>query len=557
MRSGLFGAVGAGAQQLTESSVFLTGSTPAAFGQVCPAHGVQRSVLTAENDEVFGIHGAWLNAADPEWDHPRYYDHVRWVLSSSESFDEAEGPLHGMTWSSSEERLCLHADFARQHPLFYFVHEGGLVFSFSVDSLVGHLRALGLPVEPDEEGGALLLTYGCILGDQTLVQGIRKLMPGHSLEWTPTAWKVESRTDLLGVARDLNSEHDAIEALHSAFVASVAEVQRVNEAAGCASHALLSGGLDSRMVALALGRSVRDLSCLCFSVRNYADHQISQELASDQGWGYAFHDLGQGEYLRERATVLEYDGCVNYLASAHHRSALQGAQLPGLGILGSGQGANVLLTDTFRWRQSGDEVLAGMISYRGVLGTAFPSARRAWESCPGVQAFKIVNRGFLYTNSGAYSTVDFGVLWSPFTSRRFVLQALRLHPDLVSGQRAYLAWMAQHFPEALKYDWERYGVPPVRGARLRLAQLWARVRAKLRKHFPQRRTSSMSPLQHWYDTSPDLQAFFANSFDEHRDQLARFPHLREAVERDFSGMNVMNKASVLTLMWASQTWFRS
>ena len=220
------------------------------------------------------------------------------------------------------------------------------------------------------------------------------------------------------------------------------------------------------------------------------------------------------------------------------------------------QGANVLLTDSFRWRQSGDEVLAGMVSYRGVLDAALPSARRAWEACPGVQAFKIVNRGFLYTNSGAYSTVDFGVLWSPFTSRRFVLQALRLHPDLVSGQWAYLAWMAQHFPEALKYDWERYGVPPVRGARLRLAQGWARVRAKVQKHFPQRRTSSMSPLQHWHDTSPELQAFFADSFDAHRGQLLHFPHLREAVERDFSGMNVMNKASVLTLMWASQTWFR-
>lgn len=549
--------MGAGAEQLTQPSVVLTGPTPAAFGQVRPSHEVQRSVLAAENDEVFGIHGVWLNALDPEWDHPRHRDNTRSVVSSSKSFDEAEGPLQGMTWSSSEERLCLHADFARQHPLFYFVHEGGLVFSFSVESLVGHLRALGFPVEPDEEGGALLLTYGCILGDQTLVQGIRKLMPGHSLEWTPNAWKVKARTELLEVARDLNSELDATEALHAAFVDSVAEIHRVNQAAGRASHALLSGGLDSRMTALALGRSAPDLSCLCFSARNYADHQISQELASDQGWRYVFHDLGQGDYLRERASVMEYDGCVNYLASAHHRSALEGAHLPGLGILGSGQGANVLLTDTFRWRQSGDEVLAGMVSYRGVLSTALPSARRAWEACPGVQAFKIVNRGFLYTNSGAYSTAHFGVLWSPFTSRRFVLQALRLHPDLVSGQRAYLAWMARHFPEALKYDWERYGVPPVRGARLRLAQGWARVRAKLQSYLPQRRSSSMSPLQHWYDTSPELQAFFANSFDEHRDQLARFPHLRGAVERDFSGMNVMNKASVLTLMWASQMLFRS
>jgi hypothetical protein len=330
-----------------------------------------------------------------------------------------------------------------------------------------------------------------------------------------------------------------------------------NEAAGCASHSLLSGGLDSRMVALAWGRSNPDLSCLCFSARNYADHQISQKIARDRGWGYAFHDLGAGEYMTELDTVQEYDGCVNYLASAHHRSALSQTNLSRLGILGSGQGANVLLTDSFRWRQSGEEVLAGMMSYEGVSSTSFPAALRAWEACPHVQAFKILNRGFLYTNSGAYSTTDFGVLWSPFTARRFVLQALRLHPDLVSGQRAYLGWMAQHFPEALKYDWERYGVPPVRGMRLRLAQGAARIRAKIRKVLPQRFSSSMSPIDFWHDSSPSLQAFFSDTFDSHRAQLTHFPHLREAVERDFSGMNVMNKASVLTLLLASQTWFRT
>ena len=65
----------------------------------------------------------------------------------------------------------------------------------------------------------------------------------------------------------------------------------------------------------------------------------------------------------------------------------------------------------------------------------------------------------------------------------------------------------------------------------------------------------MSPIQQWHDASPEIQDFFTESFATHRSTLRHFPNLGPQVERDFESMSVMNKASVLTLLLASQTWF--
>ena len=143
---------------------------------------------------------------------------------------------------------------------------------------------------------------------------------------------------------------------------------------------------------------------------------------------HRFHDLQEGE-MAVTDSVFEYDGCVNFLASAHHREALKAHPLPKLGLLGSGQGANVLLTDKHKWASSGSEVLRSMRLYAGVNEWARRSAKAAWEACGDVQTFRVVNRGFLYTNSGANSTAAFGVLWSPFVSAQFVRAALRLAPS--------------------------------------------------------------------------------------------------------------------------------
>ena len=127
------------------------------------------------------------------------------------------------------------------------------------------------------------------------------------------------------------------------------------------------------------------------------------------------------------------------------------------------------------------------------------AAEEAWRATPDVQRFKMVNRRFLYTNSGAYSTAAFGVLWSPFTSGQFVRAALRLHPDIVHGQRAYLTWLAERFPKRCI----TFGNATMRNpcsVRVCVARKHGRKwGARLRRILPLRTPKSMSPIELWLD----------------------------------------------------------
>ena len=109
-----------------------------------------------------------------------------------------------------------------------------------------------------------------------------------------------------------------------------------------------------------------------------------------------------------------------------------------------------------KWHASGTQVLKSMELNGATREACKEAALEAWSAQTNVQLFKMVNHGLLYTNSGAYSTSSFGQLCSPFTSGQFVRTALRLDRDIVKGQRAYLTWIMDRFPEATHHVWERY-----------------------------------------------------------------------------------------------------
>ena len=270
-----------------------------------------------------------------------------------------EGPLQGFMWDNEAQTLHLHADFARQHPLFWTPMKDGVAFAYSVDKRVELMKGHGMEVVPDEEAAALLLTYGSILGDGTLVRGVRKLMPGHSLQWSPEGVQTSERQPLAQIEKDVHSMADAVELLDRTFTAATQAMVDCNLHAGCTQHHLLSGGLDSRMVAMAASEVDQGgkVSSLCFSAQGSRDESISASIARQRGWAHTQVDLGHGAYLCTTESWKEYDGCVNYLASAHHRWALSKASLDKVGLLGSGQGANVLLTDRHRWGLSGGALL--------------------------------------------------------------------------------------------------------------------------------------------------------------------------------------------------------
>ena len=103
-------------------------------------------------------------------------------------------------------------------------------------------------------------------------------------------------------------------------------------------------------------------------------------------------------------TVGEYDGCVNYLAIAtiFMRCPRSGSQH---GAAGSGQGANVLLTDNHKWGATVRGVARHDIECRNPRRVRTRPKRHG--ATPDVQRFKMVNKGFVHQFGG----LQHGRLW--------------------------------------------------------------------------------------------------------------------------------------------------
>lgn len=553
MRSGLEGVVSTVPFPAQEPGV--TGKSTDAQGRTwhwrfhasMPVHRVQGAWMQDTPDDVLGIHGTWLNAPTPSW-----WD-VPHVPQGLDRFDEMHGPLQALRFEKKPLKLELHVDFARQHPLYVCEHEQGLAFAHSLWRLVALMRTMGWSVDPDAKASTLLVAHGAILGTRTLVLGVSKIMPGHTFRWTPKGASQRPRLDLTANRQVVQDMSEAIELVDRAFMASVESMVATNQAHGCAQVNLLSGGLDSRLVLLATQQHAREVQSLCFARTGSLDHTIAAEVAHAQGTRHHFHSLGSGLYMTSLATVEDYDGVVNHLASAHHRSALVAVDGLDLGVLASGQTANVLFTEKAPQRML-DAFPLGRVP-RALQSLAREATEEALDSSPDAHVAKLWNRSFLSTNSGAYSTRPWGVLWSPFASVDVVRAALAIHPSLLADHSFYLTWLAQKHLEAQDHVWERYRIRPVLGATFNRAVWKTKWQARIRKRLPWSSAQSMSPVGHWRVHTPEVKAWFDQPDSALLDQWRHHSELEEALGDAWRGLGVTAESSVLTLLEASRLLF--
>lgn len=541
MRTGIFGEIG--------------GEGKISFSCSAPTTSIEQYALHESDSSVFALHGLWLNPEHKDWSHLPIND-LESFASTPQNFNYIDGPLQAFHYNKNNSELHLHVDFARQHPIFYFHENNFFAFAPTIEQLVNIMKSNGITPVADAEGAAMLLTYACILGDSTLIHGVKKLMPGHSLKLAENKVTLIDRSRLIDIARDVNNMDDAIESIQDAFSDSIKQMCDTNAHHGKTQLNLLSGGIDSRMVFFQTKKFIDEIDTLCFSVKDYVDHKVSKQISYDYNANYHFHDLKNGEYILNTSSAIQYDGTISYLASAHHRDVIESLTIPNLGVVAGGAIGNGVLSEEFFIPNSNkDQVISNTMTNPEFYKYCKYSTDIAWENNPESSNFKLVNRGFLYTNSGSYSTYPHGVLHSPFTSKAFVKAAHALHPDLLSNHSLYMEWMKRCHPEATNYIWERYRAKPVQGIALNISKLKMKVLAKFIFPLTNHKGASMSPVQLWYNNSNLIKDLYAQTLDSKKHLLTtHLPDLAQAIISSYPAMSVGNKASVLTLLIALDTY---
>lgn len=192
-----------------------------------------------------------------------------------------EGMFAFAIWNKVTKRLFIARDRTGMKPLSYSAADGGISFFSEVRSLAALLPRDKLRI--CDESVVQYLAFGYVPDPLSIFHGVRKLPPGHTLEWSAgggvTIRRYWAPPATLSVVR---SEDDLIEVLSANLDAAV----RAHLESEVPLGAFLSGGLDSSTVVALMSRHaagrVKTFS-IGFSEERYDESPAARSMADHFG----------------------------------------------------------------------------------------------------------------------------------------------------------------------------------------------------------------------------------------------------------------------------------
>lgn len=188
---------------------------------------------------------------------------------------DAIGKLNGMfafaLWDGRARKLVLARDHAGIKPLYYWTNGTQLLFASEIKAL------LASPLIPRRLNMSALHSYLGFLwvpGEQTMLEGVRKLDAGQYLEWQDGKITIRRWFDVAYEPDDTVPESAWVEQVRDTFVRTV----RRQMVADVPLGAFLSGGLDSSSIVACMQAAYPDRS-----IKAYTAVFGSGHIAAEQG----------------------------------------------------------------------------------------------------------------------------------------------------------------------------------------------------------------------------------------------------------------------------------
>jgi asparagine synthase (glutamine-hydrolysing) len=174
-------------------------------------------------------------------------------------------------WDAPKRRLLLVRDRLGVKPLYWARAGDSLLFASEIKSI---LASGIIPASANRHALSEVLATRYTSGDETLFEGIQKLLPGHRLIFENNQVRTEQYWDLPLDGPDPELERQDDETLIARFRDLLRESVRLRLMADVPLGAFLSGGIDSTVVAALMAREM-DRPVQTFSVA-FADHGFNE-----------------------------------------------------------------------------------------------------------------------------------------------------------------------------------------------------------------------------------------------------------------------------------------
>ena len=162
-------------------------------------------------------------------------------------------------WDSKRKELLLARDHAGVKPLYYWQDGSRLFFASEIKAL---LSIPEIPRNLNRDAIPTYLTFLWVPGEETMLESVRKLEPGHYLTWRDGRIETKQWFTLDYTADNSVSNQEWIERVRETFLRTT-QRQMVSDAP---LGAFLSGGLDSSSIVACMRRSFPDRKINCYTI---------------------------------------------------------------------------------------------------------------------------------------------------------------------------------------------------------------------------------------------------------------------------------------------------
>ncbi|MFK7784495.1 MAG: hypothetical protein AB8B56_05260 [Crocinitomicaceae bacterium] len=482
--------------------------------------------------------------------------------SNREFFKQLKGTFWGVVVEKSTGKVLAFSDHLGTKQFFYVDQGDRLILSANSYDLTVYLRNHEI-IQPslNEIGAFILLSLGYVIEDLTIVEQIKRLVPGFYLSVENQRISTRQFYTLRKNVQEI-SDNEAFEELDVRFKAATKAAFDKDKEYNYQHLVALSGGLDTRMTCFAAHElGYTNQTNITFSQSNYLDEQIAKQIASDLKHEWVFKSLDHGIFLMDldKTTKLTGGNAI-YFGIAHGFSMLDNLDMTNYGMLHSGQSGNSIFgtfpdQHLFSQRFTMEELVSDPTAKKYVGQYTLKNEYEDYEM------YKHCNHNLIGGNNGFLAAQKKNESTSPFYDLDVYEFCLSIDWKRRANHEFYRNFIMAKYPKAGKYVWEATQIPvnakmniKIKGNSYNYKQLSRYALGKtIYRYSPNKKRSiagnyHMNPIEYWFKTNPELVNFYETYVDESLDCLSDYPELKQYVYDLSKRPCRLTSVKVLTLL---------
>ena len=468
--------------------------------------------------------------------------------------DELRGNFYGLIYDYENDSWHVFTNHLGNKPLYYYYNKDEKVFCVSSDlfEIVNVMKKLNIPVRLDELGSYYMLTFGYMLMDTTMIDGVKKVNPGTILNYRNNKLSIKEYYFIDNEEYINDSEEKIISNMYELFRNSINQSFEKDKENGYKHISYLSGGLDSRMIGVVANELGYDnITTLTFAENNSRDEKIARKIAADYKFENIFKSLNNGNFLRKIDEAVDANfGQIIYSGGIHLLDATKSVNLEPYGFLYNGNLADVMHRDYIEGTEHTTPSLSNWAYSARLLNKIDFIQDEVIKKYGNEEKFAIYNRGINAIYNGSISMLDTMETCEPYTHQDIVKYFTKMPPQYKYKEALFLKMIQKYYPKATNYKWQKWNVRPTefntKFMMTFLGKVYRVLDGKIQSMTTQ--SNNMNPFDKWYANNEQLREFVKLYIKKNIICLDQYPELKKDCQVILNEGNLMEKTQVMTII---------